>query len=88
LPERTLFIGDGAVRYQALIEELLGNRACFAPAWSNNPRAVTASILASTMITRGMCSTAATLLPTYLRRSEAEIARHPALDLVLTPSQL
>jgi tRNA threonylcarbamoyladenosine biosynthesis protein TsaB len=83
LTERTLFVGDGAVRYRELITEMLGERACFCPLWANLPRAVAATSLVTSLITHGKGITAGDLLPTYLRRSEAENSR-----LAVLPSSL
>lgn len=74
----TCFVGDGAVRYRTLIEDLLGERAHFAPSWANLPRAAAVVTLATAVLEQGGGSSPASLLPVYLRLSEAEIARQAA----------
>jgi len=78
LTEKTLFVGDGAERYRVVIEEMLGEKAAFAPSWANVPRAAAAASLVLTMFAQDRGCTAAGLFPNYLRRSEAETARHAA----------
>lgn len=75
ITEPTLFVGDGAVRYRALIEGALGDRARFAPTWANTPRAAAAADLVADLFARGALQNAVELTPVYLRLSEAETAR-------------
>ena len=74
-----LFLGDGAERYRPLIQDALGDRARFAPAWANIPRAAAAAAMTFANIAHGLGVTPAALVPTYLRKSEAEVARQSLL---------
>lgn len=71
----TLFIGSGAVRYRDLIVQTLGDRALFAPHLCHQPRASAGAILAADLFARGELASPAALVPSYLRASEAELAR-------------
>jgi len=75
LEGRVLFLGDGSVRYRPLIEEIMGERAKFADAELNNPRAATGVNLATQIWNRGGAVSSKELLPRYLRLSEAELSR-------------
>ncbi len=82
LTSPTLFVGEGAVRYRALIEERLGANALFAPAYLNHPRAAAGAHLAHTAFSRGESIPLPLLSPRYLRSSEAETARQNALRTI------
>jgi len=69
----TIFLGDGALRYRQLIEDLLGDQALFAPASHAAPFAAHGVLLAETAFQHGRAGTPEQLLPTYLRLSEAEL---------------
>jgi tRNA threonylcarbamoyladenosine biosynthesis protein TsaB len=69
-----IFVGEGAVRYRELIEAVMGERAIFAPASANSPRASAGALLAARAFARGEAVSAAQLLPVYIRASEAELA--------------
>lgn len=71
----TVFLGDGAVRYRELITERLGELALFAPWHANLPRAAAGAVLAREGAAKGNFVPLALLNPTYLRASEAEIAK-------------
>jgi tRNA threonylcarbamoyladenosine biosynthesis protein TsaB len=71
----TLFVGSGALRYRDLIAETLGDRAIFAPPFCHQPRASAGALLAADLFARGELASPAALVPSYLRASEAEIAR-------------
>ena len=71
----TLFVGSGSLRYRDLIMETLGELAIFAPALCHQPRASAGAILAADLFSRGDLAASATLVPSYLRASEAEVAR-------------
>ncbi len=75
LEGRTLFLGDGAVRYKELIVELLGTDALFVEPRLNNPAASAAIPLALQAFAVGKAVTPTELLPRYLRLSEAELNR-------------
>ena len=71
----TLFVGSGAVRYQDLIVQALGDLALFAPPLCHQPRASAGAVLAADLFARGELASPAALVPSYLRASEAELAR-------------
>ena len=68
-----LFPGNGAQLYRTLIVRKLGDRAHFAPAFINLPRAAAAAALAQREWQAGRTFTADQLMPNYLRPSEAEL---------------
>jgi len=69
----TVFLGDGASRYREVLRKRLGPRSVFAPAplWSALPSIV--ARLGLQRIERGEGSDARTLVPSYLRRADAEV---------------
>jgi tRNA threonylcarbamoyladenosine biosynthesis protein TsaB len=68
-----LFVGDGALRNQARIREVLGDRAGFAPPEHHFPRAGIMARLAQARCAGGRALDAALLEPLYLRQSDAEL---------------
>jgi tRNA threonylcarbamoyladenosine biosynthesis protein TsaB len=72
---RTVFIGEGAVRYRDIITTALGDNALFAPWHVNQPRASAGALLAEELFSRGQTISLAELNPLYIRPSEAELAR-------------
>ena len=70
-----VFVGDGVGRFAAVLGEILGARACLAPADLRVPSAVTVGELAGPELDRGEAADPASLVPLYLRPSEAELAR-------------
>jgi tRNA threonylcarbamoyladenosine biosynthesis protein TsaB len=70
-----IFVGDGAIRYRELIESIMGDRALFAPAHCNQPRASAGAILACDLLRAGAGVSLPLLNPTYIRPSEAELTR-------------
>jgi len=71
----TLFVGEGAVRYRDLISETLGDLALFPPWHANLPRACAGAVIARDAARKGDFTPLALLNPTYLRASEAELAK-------------
>ncbi|MCK4508411.1 MAG: tRNA (adenosine(37)-N6)-threonylcarbamoyltransferase complex dimerization subunit type 1 TsaB [Desulfuromonadales bacterium] len=69
----TLFVGNGALVYRPLIVRQLADRAHFAPAFLNLPRAGAAAALALREWQSGCTFSAHELMPLYLRPSEAEL---------------
>ncbi|MBW2476310.1 MAG: tRNA (adenosine(37)-N6)-threonylcarbamoyltransferase complex dimerization subunit type 1 TsaB [Deltaproteobacteria bacterium] len=68
-----VFVGDGALTYRTLIVRQLGAHAHFAP-WSvAAPRAASAALLALDDWNAGHRLSPETLLPIYIRPSEAEL---------------
>lgn len=70
-----IFVGDGAIRYREVIESIMGDRALFAPAHCNQPRASAGAILACDLLRTGAGVPLPLLNPTYIRPSEAELTR-------------
>lgn len=70
----TLFVGSGVAPYRTLIVRRLGAQAHFLPWAAQTPRASQAAVLALAALRRGEGGDAASLLPRYLRLSEAELA--------------
>ncbi len=73
ITDETLFVGNGALVYRSLIVRQLAERAHFAPAFLNLPRAAAAAALALHEWQSGRTFSADELMPSYLRPSEAEI---------------
>ncbi|MCM0084290.1 tRNA (adenosine(37)-N6)-threonylcarbamoyltransferase complex dimerization subunit type 1 TsaB [Geomonas sp. Red32] len=70
-----IFLGEGSVRYRALIDSTLGEKAVFAPWSADLPRASAGALIALEKGLRGEFTPLALLNPAYLRASEAEIAK-------------
>ena len=68
----TMFVGDGAAAYRKIIEQVLGNKALFAPVHLNYQRASSAAVIAYEKAMRGETGTYDDLSPYYLRPSQAE----------------
>ncbi len=75
LTEPTLLVGRGAQLYRERLEQCLGERARFAPASVETPRAATVAAMVQRQIAAGVAAPPlCRLLPCYIRPSEAEIA--------------
>jgi len=72
---KALFVGNGALRYRDLIEEVLGERAVFAPSHCHQPRAAAGAVLAHEAFRSGVVTPLSSLNPAYLRPSEAELSK-------------
>ena len=72
-----VFLGDGATAYRELVERLLGARARVADGSHSLPHAGNVARLAMPALLRGHTpeTEAAAIVPTYLRRPEAEFKR-------------
>ncbi len=68
-----LFVGNGAVLYRDLIEQELGDQARFAPPYLNMPQAAVAAWIGMRQIKKGRTVDIASLVPNYIRKSDAEI---------------
>ncbi|UCD83641.1 MAG: tRNA (adenosine(37)-N6)-threonylcarbamoyltransferase complex dimerization subunit type 1 TsaB [Deltaproteobacteria bacterium] len=77
IKQTAVFLGDGAEIYRDLIRERLGKMALFAPMNLRYPRAVNVARLALPRLKRGEAMEIDSLIPTYLRRSEAELKFSP-----------
>jgi tRNA threonylcarbamoyladenosine biosynthesis protein TsaB len=75
-----IFCGDGAVRYNDLIAERMGQQARFAPFPLHTAHAANAVLLALHAFRDSEQLGPSRLLPTYLRASDAEINRSPKLN--------
>jgi tRNA threonylcarbamoyladenosine biosynthesis protein TsaB len=71
--EKTVFVGDGAADYARQIKGILGQRALFAPATAGTVRASVVAEMGMDRLRRGERDDLASLVPRYVRRSEAEI---------------
>jgi tRNA threonylcarbamoyladenosine biosynthesis protein TsaB len=71
----TLFVGEGALRYRDLIRATLGDLALFSPWHADLPRASAGAVIALHAAQNGEFTSLAQLNPTYLRASEAELAK-------------
>lgn len=70
-----IFAGDGAQRYQDVIESRLGEQARLAPFQLHSSRAAHGALLALDASRSGQLLAPANLLPLYLRASDAELNR-------------
>lgn len=70
-----VFVGDAVGTFAPVFRDILGPRACLAPADLRGPSAVTVGELAGWALDRGEAADLASLVPLYLRPSEAELAR-------------
>jgi tRNA threonylcarbamoyladenosine biosynthesis protein TsaB len=70
-----VFLGDAVAPYAPVLVDVLGVRARLAPADLRLPSAVTVGELGSLALRNGEVRDPASLVPLYLRPSEAELAR-------------
>ncbi len=71
----TIFLGDGAVRYESLIRKILPKGAFYASSCQNDIKAGSAGLLGIHKYGKGDFIDAALLKPRYLRPSYAEMKR-------------
>ncbi|MGA9478094.1 MAG: tRNA (adenosine(37)-N6)-threonylcarbamoyltransferase complex dimerization subunit type 1 TsaB, partial [Desulfobacterales bacterium] len=69
------FVGNGAVLYRAMIRDSLGKSAYFASAPAHVIRAFTVARLACKRLENGDSDEVTHLVPTYVRKSDAQISR-------------
>jgi len=69
----TIFVGEGAVRYQALIQQRMREKASFAPAKTQWPSAAIVAQIGLSRFLRGETAQTKEVTPIYLRRPDAEI---------------
>jgi len=72
---KVFFCGDGTIPYGELFRARLGKRALFPSPGEGLPRASAVGFLAERMVRRGETGEARTVVPAYLRFSEAETHR-------------
>lgn len=77
--EEILFLGDGVDVYKEKIVAQLGDKALFAPGFLNLQRASTLAEVACKAYERGESCDAASFVPIYLRKSQAEREREERL---------
>lgn len=70
--EKVYFLGDGVPVFKAKAEEVLGDKARFAPAGQDRQRAANVAALGALMLAEGKTVTAAEFAPQYYRESQAE----------------
>lgn len=76
-PGKLVFLGDGAIAYKEPLQRILGARASVADGSHSLPHAGNVARLALPALLRGRTpeTEAAAIVPTYLRRPEAEFKR-------------
>jgi len=70
-----IFLGEGAVKYEDIIRSVLPEKAYFAAGIQNYVRASMAGFLGELKLRAGEGGDLVSLMPRYLRRSEAEQLR-------------
>jgi len=71
--QEVTFLGDGVPEYADSLKELMGGRARFAPECASFPRGAAVAELGLRRLQSGVKNDPLTLLPNYVRQSEAEI---------------
>ena len=74
-PQETIFLGDGVEAYGELIEERLGAKALFAPPHLRFLRGSTVAEIGLQRFKKGENDNISSLVPIYVRPSDAEIKR-------------
>ncbi len=73
-PDRQVtFLGDGVLEYREIIKNMMGDRAFFAPGAVNLPRGSSVAGLGRIKLQQGQGADPYTLMPNYVRLSEAEV---------------
>ena len=68
-----LFTGDGAVKYRELIKKIIGKDAVFAPSYRMSPSASSVAEMAFEILGQGDLPDPVSIIPFYIRKSEAEV---------------
>ncbi len=71
--EPTVFLGDGLIPYGEIIKEILRDKAIFAPLAKRGPSAANVAELGLRKLQQGERAEPASLVPIYIRPSEAEL---------------
>jgi tRNA threonylcarbamoyladenosine biosynthesis protein TsaB len=74
--ERIIFAGEGALLYKNKIEAMIGRQAVFAPLEKMVPSPANVASIGIQKALKGEFSEPVSLVPIYIRRSEAEIKWH------------
>ncbi len=77
ITDPVIFLGDGALRYQEIISQILGDKAFFTPYNCNVLRPSAGCLLAEVAFKGGKSVAPEFLQPTYLRASQAELSVRP-----------
>lgn len=78
--KKTLFLGDGTLRYKKEMEELVGVPYQLAPPHRNQQSAAAVAVRAAELWAAGVRVTADAFVPEYLRLSQAERERKEKLE--------
>ena len=73
--DKVLFLGDGAIKHRAVIEEKLPRHAVIGPPWYIGPRPGVVAIMGERQIAEGNLADARNLVPFYMGKSGAEKAQ-------------
>ena len=73
IKEEMIFVGDGVIVYEKVFRKELGKRCCVAPKNFSFPRASNLAMLAYERLKKGESDDIVTMVPNYLRHSDAEI---------------
>jgi len=72
IKESTVFLGEGAHVYREFLADRLGGLARFAPRAMSYPSGASVAFMGQREIAGGRASDAFTLVPSYIRKSDAE----------------
>jgi tRNA threonylcarbamoyladenosine biosynthesis protein TsaB len=72
IKEHSLFIGDAAILYKDIISNIFKDAGFFAPSQQNYIRAHTVALLAFERLKNGDIDNLSSLVPQYIRKSDAE----------------
>jgi tRNA threonylcarbamoyladenosine biosynthesis protein TsaB len=75
IDEEVIFVGDGAVKYAGLINEMLPGKSYFASGCHQHVRAAVVGLLGKRKYSEGDVLDSVAFAPSYLRVSEAETKR-------------
>ncbi|MBC8208343.1 MAG: tRNA (adenosine(37)-N6)-threonylcarbamoyltransferase complex dimerization subunit type 1 TsaB, partial [Desulfobulbaceae bacterium] len=81
IQEPVLFVGDGALAYGSLWQELLGPRFMRVSAHQHDPPAAAIGLLAAEQLLLGEIMDVSTVVPLYVRASDAELSLGAKKDL-------
>jgi tRNA threonylcarbamoyladenosine biosynthesis protein TsaB len=73
IQEDVIFLGDGAIQYSGIINEILATKAYYASHCNQYVRAAAVGLLGRSKYDKGDVLDSVTFIPKYLRLSEAEV---------------